>query len=507
MFDLGRTLIAAASRAPENTALVDGDARFTYSALLGMALRLVTGFDSIGIKKGDRLVTVLQNRWEAAALHWAAQLAGVIITPINWRVKPEELEFFVVDADAATVVFEDMSAAAVDGSKIAKARLTIAIGAGFSGALPFQELLNQQEAVKRPRAGAGDLSLMFYTSGTTGHGKGVPRRHRAERLAALAHIAQNQYAFYEITLGVMPLYHTMGVRSLLAMAMTNGKFVCQRRFDAGEALSLIERERVTNLYLVPTLYHDLIAHPRFVAADISSVRKLGFAGASMTDGLLKRVSEAFKPSLFVNHYGSSEVYTFTVEPNAAKKPGSAGKAGLNTEVRAVRIGSSDPGDTVEGGCEGQIAVTLDGDEAFEGYWRRPDADAKSISSGWYFTGDVGYFDAEGDLFITGRVDDMMITGGENVLPAEIESVLSLHPAVAEVAVCGLPHNRWGHQITAFVKAKAPVSEAELDAWCRNSNLANFKRPRAFVFVREIPKSPVGKILRRVLISGGYEQLP
>jgi 2-furoate---CoA ligase len=507
MFDLGRTFIAAAARYPDRVAVVDGDVRLTYASWLAAALRVVSGLDIVGVKKGDRLVTVLQNRWEAATLHWAAQLAGVVITPVNWRAKADEIDYFVDDADAAAVVFEDISAAAVDGSQVARGRPRIAIGDTAEGAYPFETLLAQPMAEAKPRAAADDLSLMFYTSGTTGRGKGVPRRHRAERIAALAHIAQNQYAFHEVTLGVMPLYHTMGVRSLLAMAMINGTFVCQHRFEAGEALELIERERVTNLYLVPTLYHDLLGHPRFLDSDISSVRKLGFAGASMTDGLLKRVDSALKPSIFVNHYGSSEVYTFTIEPQAARKPGSAGKAGLNTETRIIKLGSTDPNDVVPTGVEGEIAVTLDGDEAFEGYWRRPDADAKSIHNGWYFTGDVGMTDADGDIFVTGRVDDMMITGGENVLPVEIESVLSLHPAVAEVAVCGLPHDRWGQQITAFIKAAAPVTEAELDSWCRNSDLANFKRPRAYVFVTAIPKSPVGKILRRMLIAGEFEAAP
>ncbi len=504
MFDLGRTFLAAAARYPDRVGVVDGDVRLTYAEWLALTLRVVSGFDALGVKKGDRIVSVLQNRWEAATLHWAAQLAGVVITPVNWRAKPEEIDYFLEDADAIAVVFEDASAAAVQASPVAQSRTRIAIGNVPEGAYSFNALLDLPPAEAKPRADASDLSLMFYTSGTTGRGKGVPRRHRAERIAALAHIAQNQYAFHEVTLGVMPLYHTMGVRSLLAMAMVNGVFVCQHRFEPGQALDLIERERVTNLYLVPTLYHDLLGHQRFRETDISSVRKLGFAGASMTDGLLNRVDEAFRPALFVNHYGSSEVYTFTIEPQAAKKPGSAGKAGLNTEVRIVKLGSTNPEEVAPPGVEGQIAVTLDGDEVFEGYWRRPDADAKALHNGWYFTGDVGLADAAGDIFVTGRVDDMMITGGENVLPVEIESVLSLHPAVAEVAVCGMPHDRWGHQITAFVKPSAPVTEADLDAWCRNSDLANFKRPRAYVFVSSIPKSPVGKILRRMLIAGEFE---
>jgi 2-furoate---CoA ligase len=361
-----------------------------------------------------------------------------------------------------------------------------------------------EPAPSRPRAGADDLSVMLYTSGTTGRGKGVPRRHRAERAAALAHVAQNQYARGERTLGVMPLYHTMGVRSLLAIALIDGLFVCQRRFDAGDALALIERERITALYLVPTLYHDLLAAPRFADTDTTSVRKLSFAGQAMTDGLLKRLAAAFRPELFVNHYGSSEIYTFTVEPDVARKPGSAGKAGLNQEVRVVRLDADDPEARTATGEPGQIIAALDGDEAFEGYWRRPDADAKALRKGWYFTGDVGHFDAEGDLFVTGRVDDMIISGGENILPAEIESVLSLHEAVAEVAVVGMADERWGQRVTAFIKRAKPVEAAALDAWCLCSALAPFKRPRAYVFVREIPKSPVGKLLRRKLVEGEYE---
>lgn len=503
MFDLGRTLIAAAARDPHAPALVDGDLRLSYAELLERAQRLVAGFDGLGIGRGDRVLIVLQNRAECAILHWATQLAGIIATPINWRANADEVDFFVTNAEARAVVFEAVSMAAVAGSAAASALPRIAVGVAGAEAIGFDDLMAGEPARDVPRAGADDVSLMLYTSGTTGRGKGVPRRHRAERAAAIAHVAQNTYRSGEVTLGVMPLYHTMGVRSLLAMAVINGVFVCLPRFDAERALELIAGERITNLYLVPTLYHDLLAHPAFGASDVTSVTKLGFAGAAMTDGLLGRLVDAFAPELFVNHYGSSEIYTFTVEQDAAAKPGSAGKAGINTEVRVIAIGSEKAGDVVAAGEEGQIIATLAGDEAFEGYWQRPDADAKALHGGWYLTGDIGYFDGDGDLFVTGRVDDMIITGGENVLPAEIESVLSLHPAVAEIAVVGLPHERWGQQVTAFVKRGAAVDGEALDAWCRGSDLANFKRPRAYVFVEAIPKSPVGKILRRLLVAGEY----
>ena len=255
---------------------------------------------------------------------------------------------------------------------------------------------------------------------------------------------------------------------------------------------------------MPTLYHDLLASPAFPDADVSSVRRLGFAGAPMTEALLRCVARAFAPEIFVNHYGSSEVYSFTIAQDARTKPGSAGKAGLTQRVRVVEIGTGDPDRLVPPGREGEVIASLESDEAFAGYWRRPDADARALKQGWYFTGDVGYFDAEGDLFVTGRVDDMIITGGENVLPVEVEGVLSRHPAVAEVAVAGLPDERWGRKVAAFVARARPVDAGALDAHCRVSSLADFKRPRAYIFVRAIPKSPVGKILRRRLIAGDYE---
>ncbi|HEY4862541.1 MAG TPA: AMP-binding protein [Xanthobacteraceae bacterium] len=504
MFDLGTSFFASVVRDPAALAIVDGPVRMNYAEWYRKISSLVAGFDEMGLMPGDHLVTVLQNRWEAATIHWACQFAGIVITPVNWRAKGDELDFCVEDSEAKAIVYEEISAEAVAASKEAGARPRVAVGFNSPRDIAFEQLLRVRASDARPRVGADARSVMLYTSGTTAKPKGVPRRQRAERAAALAHVAQNLYRQHECTLGAMPLYHTMGVRSLLAMSLIGGVFVCLPRFDAARALELIAAEKVANLYLVPTLYHDLLHHERFAKTDVSSVKKLGFAGAPMTDGLLKELQAAFKPDLFVNHYGSSEIYTFTIDQNAPGKPGSAGRAGLNQLIRVAKLGARTPDELAAIGEEGEIIAHLASDEAFEGYWRRPEANAKALRQGWYFTGDTGYFDADGDLFVTGRVDDMIITGGENVSPVEIESCLSLHPAVSEVAVAGLPDERWGKVVAAFIRRREEVSPEQLDQFCRSSGLANFKRPRRYVFVEAIPKSPVGKLLRRKLVAGEYE---
>jgi 2-furoate---CoA ligase len=504
MLDLGTSFVASVARDPHALAIVDGDIRLTYRDWYARISSFVAALDELGLQPGDRIVTLLQNRWEAATVHWACQFAGVVITPLNWRSVADEIDYCVENAEAKALVYEGVAHDAVHASKGAQAIARIAVGIPDARDLAFDAIISKPAEEAQPRANAEAISVMLYTSGTTARPKGVPRRHRAERAAALAHVAQNLYRTGERTLGVMPLYHTMGVRSLVAMSLIGGTFVCLPRFDVGAALDLIAAERITNLYLVPTLYHDLLHHPRFKATDIGSVRKLGFAGAPMTDGLLKALESAFRPELFVNHYGSSEIYTFTIDQNAPAKPGSAGRAGINQIVRVVRLGAASPTDVAGTGEEGEIIALMAGDEAFDGYWRRPDADAKALRDGWYFTGDTGYFDADGDLFVTGRVDDMIITGGENVSPVEIESCLSLHDAVSEVAVVGLPDERWGKIVAAFIKRSQPVAPDELDQFCRTSGLANFKRPRRYVFVETVPKSPVGKILRRKLLANEFE---
>jgi 2-furoate---CoA ligase len=254
------------------------------------------------------------------------------------------------------------------------------------------------------------------------------------------------------------------------------------RWNADAALDLVAAERISSLYLAPTLFYDLLERLRTRPVDVSSVRAVGYAGAAMTSSLVERCCDQLDPEVFVNHYGSTEVYTCTIGTEQRDKPGCAGRPAVNTRLRLSE--------------EGEICIHLSSDEAFAGYWNRPDANAKTIRDGWYHTGDTGHVDADGDLWIDGRVDDMIVSGGENIHPLEVEDILARHPGVAEVAVVGAPDERWGHRVVAVLVGDA--SPEDLDRHCLASPLARFKRPREYRFVDSLPKSPSGKILRRVI---------
>ena len=349
---------------------------------------------------------MLDNRLETALLYWACQWAGRWRCRSRGALSDDELAYCIADCGAQRVVR--------DGDDLPD-------GPEHPGALDRDE---------------DDVSLMLYTSGTTGRPKGVPRSHRADRAGGWSQALQHGYLWRERTLGVMPLYHTMGIHSLLAMHLVGGCFVPQARWDAAEALRLVEAERITSLYLAPTLFHDLVHHPDLAERDVSSVRALGYAGAAMTSTLVRRCAEVFEPEVFVNHYGSTEIYTFSIGRDQRAKPGCAGRPAVNTRLRLDETG--------------EICVDLVGDEAFTGYWNRPDADARALVDGWYRTGDTGHLDEDGDLWIDGRVDDMIISGGENVHPLEVEDVLAGHPASTR--------SRWSaRRTTAGASASWPTS--------------------------------------------------
>jgi len=501
--DIAGVFDSAVARDPDALAFVDGDRRRAYRGWDGDIGRAAGGLAWLGLKRGDRLMCVMPNSYEMATLYWASQRLGAIFTPFNWRATPEEIAYAVGDAEPALLAWDErvVERPDLDGTRL------ISVGSRRDGP-GFGDLMASTRIAPDPPLADTDICLMLYTSGTTGKPKGVPRPVAAERIAAASVIAHLRYRFGERILGAMPMFHTMGIRNMLTCAMLNGAFVNMRGFDAGEALKLIEAEKVSAAFLVPTMFHDMLGHDGFSSRDTGSVRNVAYAGMSMTGALEQRCVEAFKPEVFANYYGSSEIFTFSFCDRLDDKPGAAGRAGINQQLRVVRADPDEPvgpGETLPPGEIGEVIASMRSPEAFAGYWKRPDADEKAIRDGWYFTGDLGYVDEDGDLFLCGRIDDMIISGGENIHPEEVEDTLADHPSVGAVAVVGLPDERWGQVVTAFIEPATDEATAEaLDEHCTASSLARFKRPRAYIFVESLPRSASGKLLRRLLREGDYK---
>jgi 2-furoate---CoA ligase len=515
---LGRALSWTAERYPERPA-VGGERPLSYRQWDARTNQLARALGALGVTHGDRVALVTGNGEPMASAHLACQKLGAASVPLNVRYAPAELAYCLKDSEP-TALFSDDSTAqlvreALECLEHPGPPALIHVGEDAPGpdANDFEGLIaGQSDGDVDVEVGPDDISVMLYTAGTTGRPKGVPRRQHAEVSAGIAHVVQARYGFGESTLCAMPMYHTMGLRSLVSMVLIGGKLAFLPSFSPRPALEAVKRERLSSLYLVPTAFWAL-AQESGAAEACSSVVKLAYAGAAMTASLTDRLAQLLRPDVFINHYGSTEVYTFSVEADAAARPGSAGRPGLFTRLRVVAAGPTrrvGPDEVIERGETGEIIASLQSDEAFAGYWNRPDANARALRDGWYFTGDVGHIDHEGNLFVSGRTDDMVITGGENVHPLEVEDALSRCDAVAEVAVAGLPDEKWGQAVTAFVVPASPGQQPgegarEIASWVRaESGLAAYKRPKRVVIIDTLPKSPVGKILRRELVAGNYE---
>jgi 2-furoate---CoA ligase len=498
--NLARTLQYAAERHPGAEAVVDGEQRLTYAALHERAARLAGGLAGLGVGAGDRVAVLLKNRVETVALYWACQWLGAWFVPLNFRLGPDEVDYCIEDAGAVAVAFDAAGAGAARAVAGDGGPRLIAVAGADGGDARFEDL-----CAAEPDRGAldrddGEIALMLYTSGTTGRPKGVPRSHRADRAAGMTQVIHHGLQFGDRTLGVMPLYHTMGMHSMIAMALVGGCFVVLGDWSPADALALVGDERLTSLYLAPTFYHDLLGGEACDSTDLSGVRSVGYAGSPMSPALAGRCAEAFSPRVFFNHYGSTEIYTWAIHRDQAAKPGCVGRSAINARLRLVRPESdAGPDDGVGAGEDGQVICELASDEAFAGYWQRPDADQAAIRDGWYYPGDTARLDDDGDLWIVGRLDDMIISGGENIHPVEVEDALTGHPAVAEAAVIGESDERWGERVVAYVVLAGEATQEDLDEHCRRSAaLASFKRPREYRFLEELPKSSAGKVLRRQL---------
>ncbi len=508
--DLGSAFAVSVARHPGAAAVVDGTHRRTY-AQWDRDIRAAAGaLARMGLASGDHFAVVMRNRHEMATLYWASHVLGLIFAPISWRGSLDEIAYCLEDCEAAAVAYDGASGAAAPEAaarlKIDPRRQIVAAD-GKGDGVRFETLLDAAPIAGPSGCDDSAICLMLYTSGTTGRPKGVPRSHRAELAAGVSQVAHHLYRASESSLCVMPMFHTMGVRKMLATALVNGKLVCMPNYSPAGVLRLVAAERISSLFLVPTMFHDILREPGFARHDLGSLSRLGYAGMAMTPVLVEQCLERFKPDVFINHYGSSEIYTFTICDHLREKPGCAGRAGLNQVIRVVPPDPAQIDIDLRPGEAGEIVASMKSPEAFSGYWKRPDADAKAIQGQWYRTGDLGQFDEDGELYVVGRVDDMIISGGENIFPEEVEDALARCAGVASCAVIGLPDERLGSRVVAFVEpVSAEVSVEAIDAACLKTGLARFKRPREYVFVKAIPRSASGKLLRRKLRIGEFERI-
>src|SRR5215470_1815535 len=334
--DLGTAFAVSVKRQPGAGAVVDGERRRTFAQWDAEIRHAAGALARMGLKAGDHLAVVMRNRYEMATLYWASHMLGLIFTPISWRGSLDEIAYCLADCDAMAVAYDgaagDASANAAARAGIDPRRQIVAADGKGEGAR-FETLLAAAPIADPAAPDDAAICLMLYTSGTTGRPKGVPRSHRAELAAGVSQIAHHGYRQAESALGVMPMFHTMGIRSLLASALVNGKLVCMAEYAAREVLRLVEAERLSSLFLVPTMFHDILQEQ--FSGDLGSLSRVSYAGMAMAPALVEQCRERLQPDVFINHYGSSEIYTFTICGHPARKPGCAGRAGLNQVIRVV----------------------------------------------------------------------------------------------------------------------------------------------------------------------------
>jgi fatty-acyl-CoA synthase len=452
---------------PDRVAIDERGRAWTYGELDRRSDELARS-----LQHGERVSTLTGNSAEHVALMFACAKAGAILHPISWRLAPAEIAYQLDDAEPSLFLVEDEHRELADVAlKLASVRPASERG---SGTEPVSRVADVSDE---------DPLFLIYTSGTTGKPKGALLTHANCFWTNLSFDLATGVRPDDVILQVLPQFHCGGwnVQSILAW-WKGAKVVLERGFEPARALELIERERITTMMGVPANYLFIAQEPRFEHADLSALRLAVVGGAPMPEALLEKW--AARGVDIVQGYGLTEAApnVLCLPPEDARR-----KAGF--------AGKPYPYVTCDLSTQGELLVR--GPNVFAGYWRNPDATAAAFRDGWLLTGDVAERDDEGNYRIRGRLKDMVVSGGENVYPAEIEAVLHEHPAVADAAVVGVPDERWGEVCAAFVVLDSPASDDELRAHCLE-RLARFKVPKTFTVVEELPRNSMGKVQKAEL---------
>jgi fatty-acyl-CoA synthase len=486
---LDRWLRDRAALTPARVAIESERGELTYAELDARSERLAETMLARGLQRGDRVGTLTANSPEHVEAFFACAKAGLMMMPLNWRLSPVELAYQVDDAEPVLLLAED------EHEDLATALLAEARHAPARGRLG--DVGEGGAAVSRDVADDDGL-LLVYTSGTTGKPKGAVLTHANCYWTNLGFDLSTGVSGDDVVLQVLPQFHCGGwnVQPLLAW-WKGARVLLERSFDPDRCLGLIESRRVTTMMGVPAIYLFLSQAAGFAAADLTSLRRAVVGGAPMPETLLELWQR--RGIDIVQGYGLTEAApnVLCLPPeDARRKMGYAGKPYPYVQT-ALR--DAETGELLEGAAEGELVVK--GPNVFAGYWRNEEATRAVLDGGWLRTGDVAERDMEGYYRIRGRLKEMFISGGENVYPAEVESALAEHPAVADVAVVGVADERWGEVGAAFVvlAADTTASADELREFCLR-RLARYKVPKSFTFVAELPRSAMNKVLKDELRS-------
>lgn len=450
-----------------------------------------------GVRSGDRVAMLAPNDDALIVQLFACWWLGAVACPLNTRWSVPELRHAVSDCGARLLLADaSHAAAAAELSPL----VTVLGGAALA------DEARSLPPVDDSRTGGDALAAILYTGGTTGRSKGVMLSHANFWSASMTRGAELNNPPDGVTLLVAPLFHVAGLGRLIGQSIVGGACVTLPRFRPDEAIDAIQRHGITDIIVVPSMLQALLDEPGFDPARVASLKRIAFGAAPMPPDLLDRALAAWPDTEFFQAYGLTETAgavcinlpcNHTPQARATGRLASVGRAGLGAEIRIV----DERGLEVPRGTVGEIAVR--GPMVTRGYWNLPDVTAQAIRDGWLRTGDGGRMEADGHLFIADRLKDMIISGGENVYPAEVEAALRGHPAVADAAVIGVPHERWGEAVHAVVVLRASHAgaaaalSAELTLWCRRQ-LAGYKCPRSIDFSAVLPLSAAGKVLKTEL---------
>jgi long-chain acyl-CoA synthetase len=498
--DLGSIVRRAARRFGSKPALIAGERTVTYEELDELCDRVAGGLQELGVRPGDRVSLYSTNRWEWVVAYHAAFRAGAVLNPINVMLTAEEVAFVLNDCGAAVIITSGDKAETIRGltAGIPSLHEVISFDRSAEGVSWFGSLLDlpaRPPAVPPPTP--GNLSTIGYTSGTTGHPKGAMQSHRAIYLNTAALFAMQTRTDRDVMLNALPLPHVYGNVVMNGTFMAGGSLVMMERFDPAQALANIEKHRVTVVDGVPTMYMLMLADPSLESADLSSLRICAVGGQTMPVSKMEEwESRSQRPLLEL--WGMTELGGAGTS-NSTYAPNVHGSIGVALPGLEARIGSlEDAGVTLPDGEAGELLVR--GPFVTLGYYGNDEATRAALEpDGWLHTGDIATRDEEGHFFIVDRKKDLIITGGFNVYPAEIERVVASHPAVAMVAVGPVTDDLRGELARAYVVLRPGTSadEAEIIEHCR-PHLAAYKLPRSVRFVGDLPKTSTGKVMRREL---------